>query len=109
MTFNEYDAKPHQHKYIEKKLSLWNNSGFVIRDICGEKVISGEGNECINFNKLIRLNESAAFLLESVGESEFTEETMADLLCSKYDVDRERALADAEALCSTLKENGIIA
>ncbi len=26
------------------------NSGFVIRDICGEKVISGEGNECINFN-----------------------------------------------------------
>uniref|UniRef100_UPI0040289841 PqqD family protein n=1 Tax=Candidatus Cryptobacteroides bacterium TaxID=3085639 RepID=UPI0040289841 len=85
------------------------NSGFVIRDICGEKVISGEGNECINFNKLIRLNESAAFLLESVGKSEFTEETMADLLCSKYDVDRERALADAEALCSTLKENGIIA
>ena len=78
-------------------------------EICGEKVISGEGNECINFNKLIRLNESAAFLLESVGESEFTEETMADLLCSKYDVDRERALADAEALCSTLKENGIIA
>mgnify|MGYP000804772167 FL=1 len=26
------------------------NSGFVIRDICGGKVISGEGNECINFN-----------------------------------------------------------
>lgn len=47
--------------------------------------------------------------MESVGESEFTEETMADLLCSKYDVDRERALADAEALCSALKENGIIA
>lgn len=26
LTFNEYDAKPHQHKYIEKKLSLWNNN-----------------------------------------------------------------------------------
>lgn len=35
---------------------------FVIREICGEKVLSGEGSDFVNFNKLIRLNDSAAYL-----------------------------------------------
>lgn len=83
-------------------------SGFVIREICGEKVISGEGSDCVNFNKLIRLNDSAAYLLESVGSSEFTEESLVDLLCGKYDVSPEVALPDVKAICSKLKENGVI-
>lgn len=83
-------------------------SGFVIREICGEKVISGEGSDCVNFNKLIRLNDSAAYLLESVGSSDFTEESLANLLCGKYDVSPEVALSDVKAICSKLKENGVI-
>lgn len=83
-------------------------SGFVIREICGEKVISGEGSDYVNFNKLIRLNDSAAYLLESVGQSEFTEESLADLLCVKYEVSPDVALSDVKAMCSKLKENGVI-
>lgn len=56
-------------------------NGFVIREICGEKVLSGEGSDFVNFNKLIRLNDSAAYLLESVGSSDFTEESLVSLLC----------------------------
>jgi len=84
------------------------NSGFVIREICGEKVVSGEGSDYVNFNKLIRLNDSAAYLLESVGQSEFTEESLADLLCVKYEVSPDVALSDVKAMCSKLKENGVI-
>ncbi len=83
-------------------------SGFVIREICGEKVVSGEGSDYVNFNKLIRLNDSAAYLLESVGQSEFTEESLADLLCVKYEVSPDVALSDVKAMCSKLKENGVI-
>lgn len=83
-------------------------SGFVIREICGEKVVSGEGSDYVNFNKLVRLNDSAAYLLESVGPSEFTEESLADLLCVKYDVSPDVALSDVKAMCSKLKENGVI-
>lgn len=83
-------------------------SGFVIREICGEKVISGEGNEYVNFNKLIALNESAAYLLESVGDGEFSEETLAGLLQDKYDVSVSEALSDVRTLCSKLKDNGVI-
>ena len=82
--------------------------GFVLRDICGQKVISGEGLEQVNFSNLISLNETAAFLWEVVEDKEFTAETMADSLCLEYEVEREIALRDAEALCTKWKEIGLI-
>lgn len=82
--------------------------GFVLRDICGQKVISGEGLEQVNFSNLISLNETAAFLWEAVEDKGFTAETMADSLCLEYEVEREIALRDAEALCAKWKEIGLI-
>ena len=82
-------------------------NGFVIREICGEKVFSGEGAENINLTKIVRLNESAAFLLEKVGNGEFTAESLADMLVEHYGIERETALKDASALCKSLEANGI--
>ena len=79
-----------------------------MRDICGQKVISGEGLEQVNFSNLISLNETAAFLWEAVEDNGFTAETMADALCFEYEVEREIALRDAEALCAKWKEIGLI-
>ena len=81
--------------------------GFVLREICGEKVLSEEGSLNVNMSKLIKLNDTAAFLIESVGSSEFTAERLADLLCGQYEVARETALTDAEKLCETLVKYGI--
>ena len=36
--------------------------GFVLRTIVGENVVIGEGLAQINFNKMICLNSSAAYL-----------------------------------------------
>ena len=36
--------------------------GFVLREVCGERVIMGEGLGAINFGKLLALNETAAWL-----------------------------------------------
>ena len=57
---------------------------FVLREICGEKIISGEGLNQVNFSKFIRLNDSAAFLLKKVEHEEFSAETLAKLLCEEY-------------------------
>ena len=73
--------------------------GFVLREICGEKIISGEGLNQVNFSKFIRLNDSAAFLLKKVEHEEFTAETLAKLLCEEYEISEEIAAKDAEALC----------
>ena len=54
--------------------------GFVLRTICGQNVISGEGTKNVNYSKLVSLNDSAAYLFKAVGNEEFTPERLADLL-----------------------------
>ena len=43
-----------------------------------------------------------------MGREDFTPERLADLLLEEYEVDRETALKDAEALCAQWKEIGIV-
>ena len=81
--------------------------GFVLRTICGQNVVSGEGTANVNFSKLVSLNDSAAYLFKAVGQEDFTPERLADLLLEEYEVDRETALKDAETLCAQWKEIGI--
>ena len=81
--------------------------GFVLRTICGQNVVSGEGSANVNFSKLVSLNDSAAYLFKAVGQEDFTPEWLADLLTKEYEVDRETALKDAETLCAQWKEIGI--
>lgn len=73
--------------------------GFVLRKICGEWVIEGEGLEQIDFNKLVILNTSAAYLWEQVEEKDFSVEQLADLLIKRYGIARELAVRDAASLC----------
>lgn len=83
--------------------------GFVLRTICGQSVISGEGSANVNFSKLVSLNETAAYLFKALQDKDFTPEMMADLLLEEYEVDRETALKDSEKLCEQWKEVGLIA
>ena len=75
--------------------------GFVLRDVCGEKVIMGEGIGALDFGRLLCLNETAAWLWEKAELlGEFTVEALAEALCNEYDVDLERAKADVSAIVS---------
>lgn len=82
-------------------------NGFVLRQMCGENIVTAEGLEHINFNKLISLNASAAFLWEKVAGKEFTAEEMAQYLIEEYGIDMELALKDSEALCKVWIEAGV--
>ncbi len=82
--------------------------GFVLRTICGQHVVSGEGTANVNFSKLVSLNDSAAYLFKAVQGKEFTPESLAALLLEEYEVDEATARKDAEVLCKTWKEIGII-
>ena len=76
--------------------------------MCGEYVIVGEGLERVNFNKMISLNSSAAYLWEAVEEKEFSVQTLSDLLTDKYDVDEKTAANDARELAAKWIEAGIV-
>ena len=69
--------------------------GFVLREVCGERVIIGEGLGAINFGKMLALNETAGWLWkEAQAMGDFTVEALADKLCEEYDVDADEARKD---------------
>lgn len=81
--------------------------GFILRQMCGENIVTAEGLEHINFNKLISLNATAAFLWEKVEGKEFTAEEMAQYLVEEYGIDMELALTDAGKLAQAWIDAGI--
>ena len=83
--------------------------GFVLRTVCGEKVIVGEGLGAIDFGKLISLNDTAAWIWEKAGElGDFSAESLAEALCETYDVSPETALEDVTKLLAQWQELGIV-
>ena len=81
--------------------------GFRLRDVMGQATVIGEGVEQVNFNKLVTLNESAAFLWKAVEGKEFTVETLASLLMENYGIDEALAAKDAETLAGQWLEIGL--
>lgn len=74
-------------------------NGFVLRDVCGEQVIMGEGIGALDFGRLLCLNDTAAWLWKKAEEmGEFTVESLAAALCEEYDVREEQAKADVAAI-----------
>ena len=83
--------------------------GFVLRQVCGENVIVGEGLGAIDFGKLLSLNETAAWLWQKAKElGDFTVEQLADALCEEYEVDAETARHDVAQITAAWKESGVI-
>lgn len=83
-------------------------NGFELRDVCGEKVVIAQGLENLDFSKLITLNESAAYLWESIAGKTFTETDLVSLLCAEYDVTAEQAATDVQALVTEWKKQGLV-
>ena len=83
--------------------------GFVLREVCGEKVIVGEGLGAIDFGKLLSINDTAAWIWEKAGElGDFTVDDIARALCEDYEVDYETAQADTDRLLTQWKELVIV-
>ena len=83
--------------------------GFVLRQVCGENVIVGEGLNAINFGKMLALNETAAWLWQqAVAMGEFNVETLADKLCEEYDVTQDEARRDVAAIIDEWNSVGVI-
>ena len=81
--------------------------GFTLRTICGEHVVIGEGLAQVNFNKMLSLNATAAYLWEQVQGKDFTVEDLVTLLTDKYEVSAGQARQDALKLVQVWQEQGV--
>jgi predicted transcriptional regulator len=82
--------------------------GFTLRSIVGQYVVIGEGIEQVDFNKMITMNDSAAYLWQGVEGKDFTVEDLTKLLTDKYDVAEEKAASDAAKIAAKWIEAGLV-
>ena len=87
--------------------------GFKLRKLGTEYILIGESMALINFNKMITLNETAAFLWEqasrlSATHGAFTASDLCKALCDEYDVSPEEAMTDVDQTIHLWQEAGVI-
>ena len=82
---------------------------FVLREVCDENVVVGNGLKAIDFRKMLALNKSAAWLWkEAQAQGDFTVESLTKRLCEEYDVTAEEARSCVTDLLENLEKEGVI-
>lgn len=72
--------------------------GFALRPLGNEYLLIAESVDLVNFNAMITLNESAAYLWRNVADKDsFDADTLTELLLAEYEVSPEQAKKDAIA------------
>lgn len=81
----------------------------MLREVCGECVIMGEGLGAINFGKLLVLNETAAWLWNQAKDmGDFTVETLAEKLCEGYEVSEAEAKSDVSEIIADWRKVNVV-
>ena len=79
-----------------------------LRKIADEYIMIAGSGDSLDYTQAVSLNDSAAYLIESVRGKDFTLEDWVELLTDRYEVSGEQARADVELLIQMLKEAEII-
>ena len=82
--------------------------GLVLRTLCGEHIVTGEGLARVDFSRVVSLNATAAYLWEQVDGKDFTPDDLVALLTARYDVDEARAREDVDKMLVSWREAGLI-
>ena len=81
--------------------------GFILREVAGNYIVVAVGERVKEFNGVINLNETGAFLWKAL-EKDIDVAGLKNALLSEYDVDEAIAQKDAETFVNKLTEAGLI-
>ncbi|MBQ2818924.1 MAG: PqqD family protein [Clostridia bacterium] len=76
--------------------------GFILRTVADTHIVVAVGKNSESFNKMIKLNDSAAFLWRRLS-CDITAEDLANELVAEYGISMDVALSDVESFVSVLK------
>ncbi len=82
---------------------------LTVRRIGDEYLMISNSQIGLDYTNVIKLSDSAAYLIERTGDREFTTDTWVDYILEKYDVEHHVATTDVQILIDTLTKEGIIA
>lgn len=80
---------------------------FILKKIAGSYVVIPLRSAAVNFNAVIKLSESGAFLWEKLAKGAEKSE-LVEALLSEYDVDEATASSDVDKFLSKLKEADLV-
>lgn len=81
--------------------------GFSLHELGDEYIVIHDGMTNVNFDKLLSLNATAAYLWKAAGREELDVERLASLLTDAYEVSREQARQDVQRFIHLLAEAGV--
>ena len=94
--------------YIQRGL-YWRsiiNADFVLRKVADSYVVVPVNSLTLDFNGVINLNETGAFLFEQLQKGIEKDELIAKMI-SEYDVTKEKASADIDIFINKLKDANV--
>lgn len=80
--------------------------GFILREVAGSFIVVAVGNRVKEFNGIINLNETGAFLWKIL-EKGADEDGLKKALLEEYDVTEEIAERDIRSFVDRIKEAGL--
>lgn len=82
-------------------------SDYIIREIAGTTVILPTGRDALDFNGVITLNKTGAFLYKIL-ETENTERGLIEALVDRYNVEEKCAKRDVLEFVDKLREANLL-
>lgn len=80
---------------------------FILREVADEYLLIPTGSTTENFNGIITLTESAAFIYEHIEEANSFEE-LINMITTEYDIDKQTAAKDAYVFINHMLQTGMI-
>lgn len=81
-------------------------NGFILRKVPGMNLVMPTGKNVKEFNGSLMLNDTGAFIFESLQKGS-TQEEIADALTQEYDVSLDTVSADVQKTIDSLIEAGV--
>ena len=83
------------------------NPDFIIQDLGDDTLLIPVGKAAESFHGLIRLNETAAFIVSRLGQ-DTTPAAIADAMLAEYEVNRSTAEANIAQILDQLRSVGAL-
>ena len=81
--------------------------GFVLRNIVGEHILMPVGENIGKFKGTVLFNDVSAFIWEKL-QNPITREELLEAILEQFEVEREVAEPDLDAVLKNMEEYGII-
>ncbi len=80
---------------------------FLLKNVAGKIIVVPVGKATLDFNAMITLNDTGAFLFEKLQKNDMTAEQLVEALTQEYDVSKETARQDIDRFIEQIAAAGI--